>query len=239
MTMILAIDIESTGLDEKTCDVTEVGAILYDWEEATIYGQYSQTVILDGVLPEFIKQLTGMTDRMVQAPFAKPREVVASEFLRFTDHADYFMAHNAFFDFKFLDAMYTKCGRAFPSKPWIDTKADLPFPLGKGKSSALTYLCADHGFVNPFPHRALYDAAAMLTLARKYQLADILALQESSTVEVVARVSFEDKDKAKTSGFYWKPESKEWAKPMKEHLYKPEDYDFTTSVRPMVAGYPR
>jgi len=239
MTLVLAVDLETTGLDSKTEQTTEIGAVLYDWEEKAIYAQYSQTIIIDGVLPEFIKGLTGMTDKMVQAPFAKPKEVVAAEFLNLVSHADYLCAHNALFDYKFLAALYAKCGLVFPDKPWIDTKSDVPYPTGKNKSSSLTYLCADHGFLNPFPHRALYDAAAMLVLMTKYPLADILALQKSAAVEVTAHVSFEDKEKAKSAGFYWKPEEKVWQKPMKEHLYKPDDYAFKTTAKTLVPEYPR
>src|SRR5690606_9794451 len=93
------------------------------------------------------------------------------------------------------------------AKPWIDTKCDIP---QKGKSSSLVYMAADHGFVNPFPHRALHDVFTMLKLAGHYDLDEALQLARSPYITLVAEVSFDDRDKAKSAGFHWDPKRKLW-----------------------------
>ncbi len=114
--------------------------------------------------------------------------------------------------------------------PVIDTMIDLPFDEKIHGSKKLTHLAATHGFLNPFPHRAVFDVLTMLKMASYYDLKTILARNASPTVTVVARVSFDDKDKAKALGFHWEATSKTWEKRYKEIDLKTMDFPFQTVV---------
>ena len=49
----------------------------------------------------------------------------------------------------------------------------------KIKTRSLPYLAADHGFLNPFPHRALFDVMTMIQIAGMYDINEILKYADS------------------------------------------------------------
>ena len=87
-------------------------------------------------------------------------------------------------------------------RPWIDTCTDVPYPPSVG-SRTLRYLAADHLFINPFPHRAIFDVMTMLTVLSHYNVEEIAVLAKSPVIHVQAKVGYDEREKAKARGYMW------------------------------------
>lgn len=92
----------------------------------------------------------------------------------------------------------------------VDTRTDLPVPLA-GK---LKYLACERGFINPFPHRALFDVMTMLRILSEY---DIERMAERAgperPFEGARHLSGEGSSQAK--GYYWKDGKGSWVRGFK------------------------
>ena len=91
------IDIETTGLSKHTDKITEIAAAKFENGEMVTF----QTLVNPEVrIPRFITELTGITNQMVES--APTINQVLPHFMDFLGD-DVFVAHNATFDFGFLD----------------------------------------------------------------------------------------------------------------------------------------
>lgn len=106
MNTFAVIDFETTGLSPDHGDrVTEVGVVILSNSE--IVDRYQSLINPQRAIPEFVQALTGITNAMVrQAPDARYVMQELHEFVGDTP----FVAHNASFDRKFLDAEYARAG---------------------------------------------------------------------------------------------------------------------------------
>jgi len=97
MDSIVALDIETTGLDTQKDSIIEIGAVRFNHRR--VEGEW-QTLIHPGrPIPPFITQLTGITDQMVlQAP---PIHHVLDDLAAFVGDAPV-LAHSVRFDLSFL-----------------------------------------------------------------------------------------------------------------------------------------
>jgi DNA polymerase-3 subunit epsilon len=164
--------------------------------------------------PELV-ELTGLTDDIL-SEFGIHPVVALKKLLALMEKADYIVAHNGNeFDKLVLEEELKRYGSNMPSKPWIDTKTDVPYPK-RIKTTKLSYLCAEHGFANNTAHRALFDTQAMLRVLSQYNFDDVVALAKQPTVYAIANVSFQEKHLARDRGYYWNPDAKKWYKAMKE-----------------------
>ena len=114
-TETVAFDIETTGLNESTDRITEIGAVIYAGGEIR---DSFQTFVNPGMpIPQEITDLTGITDADVASA---PGEKEALEaFLRFAGGRP-LAAHNADFDTGFMRAAAARNGMTFDF-PYIDT----------------------------------------------------------------------------------------------------------------------
>lgn len=95
----VVFDLETTGAKTPPCRVTEIGA--YRVRDREITGEYQTLINPEIPIPEFITQLTGISDDMVKdAP--KFAEIV-SDFMDFVGDS-VLVAHNAPFDMGFLNS---------------------------------------------------------------------------------------------------------------------------------------
>jgi DNA polymerase-3 subunit epsilon len=92
------VDLETTGGSPRDCRITEVGAVTYRGGERL--GSFQALVNPQEAIPPFIAQLTGISDRLVR--HEPPIEQILPAFLEFARGA-VFVAHNASFDFAFLN----------------------------------------------------------------------------------------------------------------------------------------
>lgn len=93
------VDLETTGGSPTDCRITEVGAVKYRGGERI--GSFHSLVDPGMPIPPFITHLTGIDDRAVSGE--PPIEQILPSFLEFF-RGSVFVAHNARFDFSFLNA---------------------------------------------------------------------------------------------------------------------------------------
>lgn len=223
---IALLDLETTGLDPATCRITEVGAIVYDTDRRAILQTVDHLCELPPrvEIPASVVELNGITEADCEE-FGHPLPDVLLGLGRLcaAHRVDWLCGHNLRrFDREFLSAeigrMVAVPGeiKALLTLPVIDTKEDLPF-ASSVTSTRLVHLAAEHGFVNPFPHRALFDVVTTLRLLQAYPLDVVLARAASPTVTVYAHaLPFDRKDEAKNLRFYWDAAAKLWKKDLKE-----------------------
>ena len=97
MSTILALDIETTGLDPNKDFIIEIGAVLFS--DHRIEAEWSTLINPGRPIPPFITQLTGITNQMVlQAP---PIQDVLNELQDYAADSP-IIGHNISFDLAFL-----------------------------------------------------------------------------------------------------------------------------------------
>jgi DNA polymerase III subunit epsilon len=93
------VDLETTGGSPTDSRITEVGAVKYRGGERL--GTFQSLVNPLQPIPPFVSQLTGIDDRLVASE--PPIEAVLPSFMEFCA-GTVFVAHNARFDFSFVNA---------------------------------------------------------------------------------------------------------------------------------------
>lgn len=224
--LLLGIDFEttySTPVNPMLARPIEVGAVLWDVKRKKPLKMYSELIYHPDhpESPKELVSLTGIDDEMRQL-YGDIPAVVMTELNKLVKMADYVVAHNGN---EFDKVVYQEeCERLSlqpVDRPWIDTKTDIPFRDGV-RTTKLTYLCAEHGFANPFQHRALFDVLSMLHLLNMYNIKEVVELSKQPNVRVIASVSYQDKDLAKERGYHWDGENKRWTKILKEQKAQEE-----------------
>ncbi|MCK5793949.1 MAG: 3'-5' exoribonuclease, partial [Anaerolineales bacterium] len=98
---LVALDIETTGLELKTDKITEIGAVRFT--EKGIEEEF-ETLVNPGIkIPPFISQLTGITDAMVRGDKIPYIEEAISQLIDFVGDVPV-IGHNVKFDLSFLRA---------------------------------------------------------------------------------------------------------------------------------------
>lgn len=153
--MYTVVDIETTGLSRNYHHITEIAAARV--RAGKIVEQYQTLVNPQVRIPAFITKLTGIDNEMVKnAPVIK--EAIPS-FVDFLGN-DVFVAHNATFDYGFLDHnLENHHGKNLINKKLCTKKlANRLFPDLERKR--LMDLCEHLGVENQQAHRALGDVQA-------------------------------------------------------------------------------
>lgn len=136
------------------------------------------------------------------------------------------VAHNATqFDVPLVQMEFIRQGKAAPDFKVIDTYTDVPYPA-KIKNRSLSYLAADHGFLNPWGHRALADTLTLIKILEQYDHRDIEFRAASPTLILEAKVTYDEREKAKEAGFRWNPAQKKWTKSVKQFEVEKTVYAF-------------
>jgi len=223
-TYVLGVDFETTGLIETEDVVTEIGAVLWDWEaEMPVLIMSELLKLPEGkkISPEVV-ELTGITEKLT-AEFGSDPTAAFERLNKMGEKADHVMAHNAEFDKKFYDASVEKLGikAVLSGNIWLDSLADVEYPKNIS-TRKLTHLASEHGFLNPFAHRAVFDVLTMFNVVKNYDIKDIVTCACEEKYELKASVSFDDKQKAKDKGFHWVPVDRIWVKTVGESKIKEE-----------------
>lgn len=208
--ILIGVDTETTGLSPQDDRITEIGAVAWDVIEAAPVGFFHRFIKQDKPVPEEIVELTGITDRILDL-YGVPEDEALADFVKFLGTSDYLVAQNAPFDKGMLDAAFLRNHRFIPEIIWVDTAKDVPYPA-RMKNRNLVGLAAEHGFLNPFPHRAVTDVLTMMTILSKYDTAQVLANAVEPKILLWAKVTFHEKDRAKSCGFYYNSQRKMWFK---------------------------
>ncbi len=217
--LILGVDVETTGLDAEKDEITEIGAVLWDTEARAPVQMLNCLIDIKGNVPEEITKLTGITDEMLWT-YGIPLDSSADLLCELALKADYYCAHNAPFDRKFISAA-TKNFPGFLELVWIDTSVDVPYPEHI-TTRKLTHLAAEHGFVNPFPHRAVTDVLTMLQILSHYDINKVVESAKTPNITIRAKTNYNEREKAKECGYRWNPENKVWLKSIKINMLESE-----------------
>jgi DNA polymerase-3 subunit epsilon len=232
--IVLGYDVETTGLDTQKDSIVEVGAVVWDTEQKLPIQIYSSFVSGVKILPEHktAMDINGIKPEWLS--FGKPLNTVFNEIAEMGSlhNVQYIVAHNGEgYDKPITIAEIDRlpgsiASSFFKATPWLDTRYDLPFET-EPKSRSLNHLIADHGFLNPFAHRAVFDVLAMLKLMGMYDFNKILEQSKIPWIITRALVDFDNKEKAKEMRFSWenigdRKFPKMWIKKIRENLLEVE-----------------
>lgn len=235
--LLLGIDFETTGLDATKDRITELGACLWDSDTKAPIAVFCCYLFDDDypLVTKEITALTGITDEAIAVYGRAPREAFG-ELAAMVTRAEMIVAHNGTnFDKLFYKAELERQGRlAVPAGkkfwlgiPWLDTSVDVPYP-DKIQTRKLVHLAAEHGFVNPFAHRALFDVMTMMHILSCYNIEDVVRLAAEPSYDVVAKTlpPWQDEgksnEKAKARGYRWDGANKRWFKTVKKSQVEKE-----------------
>ena len=181
------VDIETTGLSREKSRITEIAAVVFDWNK--IVKEFQTLINPKKPISSTITRLTGITDEMVaDAPVISEALPGFLEFLE----GHILVAHNASFDYGFLNhnSMIhlnqiidndVLCTRKLPNRLLLE----LP-------SKRLSCICDHFWVVNQRAHRALEDVLATTEIFKSFlemlevqwinQHEDILLFQNSKKI---------------------------------------------------------
>ena len=151
----VVVDLETTGGNPQTCQITEVGAVKVRAGE--VLGEFQTLVNPGEAIPAFIAVLTGITNQMVANA---PRiDSVLPAFLEFARDS-VLVAHNAPFDIGFLKLAASRLGHPWPGFAVVDTAllARQLVTRDEAPNRRLGTLARIFGASTTPDHRALHDA---------------------------------------------------------------------------------
>jgi len=248
--LVLGIDLE--GMNDNLIDngvnlikdrVTEIGAVVWDFNVNQPVQIFSELIDEEDrlTLTEEIIELTGITEKMLEVWGKKGQDIKAAlEYLAsLMKKCKYIMAHNGkMYDLPMLREMFSRYEVEFPNKIWIDTYTDIEFP-NKINNKSMAGLEHAHGFINPFPHRAVTDVLSMLRIASNYDIDRMGKMAESPIVTIVAKLDAPNwknanqveefnkiKHKVSKARFRWNANQKLWTKEVQKILLDEDKINF-------------
>ncbi len=167
MNRYVVIDVETTGNKPFEDKIIQVGLVLM--EDNNIKETFSSLVYTDTIIPEFIQDLTGISNEMlISAPTI---DEVIQQLLPFLENS-IFVAHNALFDYEFIQFALEETGYEAFSGFVIDTLQLSKILLPMSQSYKLELITDELNIIHDNPHNAIDDAKATGILFIK--LLDIL-----------------------------------------------------------------
>lgn len=158
----IVTDIETTGLSKYRHCVTEIAAIRVKNNE--IIDEFQTLINPEKKIPKFITKLTGISDEMVKdAP--KIYEVMP-DFIKFIGN-DILVAHNASFDYGFLEYNAKIHAQHNMENQKICTIKLARRLVPNAGSRKLLSLCEYFNITNETAHRAMSDVLATKELFQK------------------------------------------------------------------------
>lgn len=148
MPTLVALDIETTGLDPKRDAIIEIGAVRFNGRR--VEAEWSTLVNPGRTIPPFISQLTGISNQMVA--HAPPISDVRAELADFVGE-ELIIGHNVGFDLAFLRRQ-----KLFTYNDLIDTYEMASVLLPNANRYGLGALSKYLTVPLPATHRALDDA---------------------------------------------------------------------------------
>jgi DNA polymerase III epsilon subunit family exonuclease len=154
------IDLETTGSNSVGQKIIEIGIINYDGEK--IEEVYSTLINPEKYISHGITMITGITNEMI-ADAPKFYEV-AKKIVEMTE-GRVFVAHNVFFDYRFLQREFQELGYSFKRDVFCTCKTSRKVFPGL-LSYSLQNLCTHFNIPRKAAHRALSDAEDALELLK-------------------------------------------------------------------------
>lgn len=159
--VLVALDLETTGLHPQLSEIVEIGAIAFDAATGEVVAEHASLVNPGKPIPANVTAIHGITDTMVQD--APPVREAMTRLLAFLEPYDTVLGHNVHFDLSFLLHRARQQRQPFPANWTVDTVhlARWAFPgLVSYRLSALKDLFD----LQSEAHRAIPDAIACAQL---------------------------------------------------------------------------
>ncbi len=218
MDMGVILDLETTGLDPETDEIIEIGILEFGviaGQEPRILNMYSLLQEPQEPLSETIEKLTGLNTSVLKNHKIDWKIIESS-----LSRASIVIAHNAAFDRGFIKR---RSELAHLSLHWGCSQKHIDW-YGRGfRTRSLNYLACDHGYVNPFAHRALFDCATTFRLITPYLSELIDKSYEKEYLLVALQAPFARKDMLKERGYQWEPKRRAWVKTVFESQREGEE----------------
>ena len=222
---LLGIDLETTGIDPSSSDIIEIGHMIWDTNSSCPIECGSYLIKSNNILPEEIKNLTGITDNHLSKFGVELKQAIAS-LSDMAKNCDFLVGHNAIeFDRKYLSKACQKYLIEFPKKYWIDTMIDIPYS-NSIKTRKLDYLAVEHNISITIAHRAVFDIWTAMQILSKYDMHEIIERVRTGFVKLIAKVSYEERAKASIQGFKWDSKNKIWFKILRGYDAENIQFDF-------------
>lgn len=203
----IIVDLETTGLDPQADAIMEIGLLEFGVEgdePPRVTRTYGALQDPGRPVAEEVLRITGMTQAHLTG-----QQIDWDVVRGFFQRASIVIAHNADFDRRFLE----KSGKLAGLTPhWACSMRHIDWQRHNHKTLSLNYLAADHGFVNPFAHRAIFDCATTFRLITPYLKELIIRSYEREYVIKAVYSPFESKDVLRLRGYRWDPEERVWGK---------------------------
>ena len=149
------VDVETTGGSPAFHRIIEIGVLRI--EKGELAATFKSFVNPGRPIPEFITQVTGITDRQVEK--APVFDELAEELLPLFEDS-LFVAHNSSFDYTFLQSEFERAGFAFHMESLCTVRLSrVLYP--KYKKHNLSALIDRFNFICKRRHRALDDARVL------------------------------------------------------------------------------
>lgn len=215
-----SIDIETTGLDQDTDSIIEVGIqeFLFNKETGEVLAtrrSYKGLQDPGRPLDPIITELTGITDSDLVNQVLDLKEI---ENILSSSHL--LVAHNARFDRPFLDQI----SETSRSKVWGCSIEYIDWNANGFFSKTLELLSAYNGFFT-HSHRALNDAQALLHLltksgksGRPYFFEVISNARLARSIVFATNAPYDNRTLLKKRNYRWNPELRVWSKNLETRL---------------------
>lgn len=221
---LCALDVESTGTVPGKDFITEVGYVIWEVGVTKPYRLNSEIVTIPAEveITNTIFKLTGVTRNHTNSGVSIENVVE-----NLHDELDYWdveamVAHNAPFDKSMMEAA------GFREMNWLCTMRDIEYCPITFKSKSLTFIAGTLGFVNMYPHSALFDAVTCKRVMDHYDVEQIVRNSKIPSIFIKAKTvapkydGGESKDKAKSLGYRYDGNTYTWWKEIKENEYPVE-----------------
>ncbi|MFZ9660714.1 MAG: exonuclease domain-containing protein [Chitinophagaceae bacterium] len=156
--MFAIVDIETTGGNASSGNITEIAVILHDGKNYV--DGFHSLINPESVIPRYISALTGITNEMVKD--APSFSEVAPQLFSLLENK-IFVAHNVNFDFSFIRHHLSKNGYELMPQKLCTVRMSRKIIPGHG-SYSLGNICRDLGIAIQGRHRAMGDARATAQL---------------------------------------------------------------------------
>ncbi|MEO7995696.1 MAG: exonuclease domain-containing protein, partial [bacterium] len=167
--IMVALDLETTGLHPFFSAIVEVGAIAFETATGAVIAEYSTLVNPEVSIPGAVIAIHGITDRMVVDAPKLPE--IFPELTKFLEPHSTFVGHNITFDLGFLRHRAAQLRQHLGPPYYLDTVKLARWAFPGLKSYRLTALSETLELYHPTAHRALADADVSRQLFfRAYQL---------------------------------------------------------------------
>jgi DNA polymerase-3 subunit epsilon len=207
----LILDTETTGLDPEQHQCIEVGAILFDVPHRAVLGQVSFLLPCQANPAEAVN---GIAAAVTQRP--QPWQAALQCFEAMLAAADAVLAHNAAFDRQWFGQGVLPA----ITKPWLCSMEDLRWPPDRHlrANPSVRDLALAYGVPVWAAHRALTDC---IYLAQVFERCPELEPMLQAGLEprrlYRARLSYEERHKAREAGFRWnEPINGAWSRRLSE-----------------------